>query len=75
MLRLQVPRFESKSLNETKKPQSFQQWVVATENAKVKPKEIKIEDLVRWIFEVKPRKPTHVVLRVNWEGPYILRFT
>ncbi|WP_271039623.1 reverse transcriptase domain-containing protein [Agrobacterium sp. ST15.13.040] len=51
---------------------AFQQRVAAAINLKARPKEIKKGDLVLRKADFAPRRPSHGVLRANWEGPYLV---
>ncbi len=54
------------------KRKAFQQKVAIATNSHVKPKGIKEEDLVLQKAELEFRRPSHGVLRANWEGPYLV---
>ncbi len=51
---------------------AFQRRVAAAINLRARPKGIKKGDLVLRKAEFAPRRPSHGVLRANWEGPYLV---
>ncbi|WP_248788864.1 hypothetical protein, partial [Escherichia coli] len=51
---------------------AFQQRVAAAINLRARPKGIKEGDLALRKAEFGPRRPSHGVLRANWEGPYLV---